>query len=160
MVLHSWIIECLDLFGVAENIKSLLVNSMEKLKVMLCLANSEFGKGEIKRGIFQGDFLSPVVFVLALIPLSLTLRKVKAAYEFSESKEYDLKPYSQSEKGLNSVQIVSVFSEDIGFEFDIGKCAMLLMEKGKIVKSVVMELPDGKVISCCRKVKVTNIVEF
>ena len=27
---HSWIIECLDLFGAAENIKSLLLNSMEK----------------------------------------------------------------------------------------------------------------------------------
>ena len=34
MVPHSRIIECLDLFGVAENIKSLLVNSMEKWKVM------------------------------------------------------------------------------------------------------------------------------
>ena len=30
MVPHLWIIECLDLFGVAENIKSLSVNSMEK----------------------------------------------------------------------------------------------------------------------------------
>ena len=30
MVPHSCIIECLDLFGVAESIKSLLVNSMEK----------------------------------------------------------------------------------------------------------------------------------
>ena len=30
VVPYSWIIECLDLFGVAENIKSLLVNSMEK----------------------------------------------------------------------------------------------------------------------------------
>ena len=39
MVPHSWIIECLDLFGVAENIKSLLVNSMEKWKVMLCSGN-------------------------------------------------------------------------------------------------------------------------
>ena len=36
MLPHSWIIECLDLFGVAENIKNLLVNSMEKWKVMLC----------------------------------------------------------------------------------------------------------------------------
>ena len=26
MVPHSWIIECLDLFGLAENIKSLLVD--------------------------------------------------------------------------------------------------------------------------------------
>ena len=31
MVPHSWIIECLDLLRVAENIKSLLVNSMEIL---------------------------------------------------------------------------------------------------------------------------------
>ena len=48
MVLHSWIIQCLDLFGVAENIKSLLVNSMEKWKVMLCSRNSELGEVEIK----------------------------------------------------------------------------------------------------------------
>ena len=55
MVPHSWIIECLDLFGVAENIKNLLANSMEKWKVMLCSGNSELGEVEIKLGIFQGD---------------------------------------------------------------------------------------------------------
>ena len=48
MVPHSWIIECLYLFGVAENIKSLLVNSMEKWKVMLSSGNSERGEVEIK----------------------------------------------------------------------------------------------------------------
>ena len=31
-------------------------------------------------------------------------------------------------------------------EFGIEKCAMVVMEKGKIVKSVGIELPDGKVI--------------
>ena len=155
MVPHSWIIECLDLFGVAENINSLLVNSVEKWKVMLCSGNFELGEVEIKRGIFQRDSLSPLVFVLALIPLSLILRKAKAAYEFSESKQKinhllfmdDLKLYSRSEKGLDSlVQTVRVFSEDIGMEFGIEKCAMLVMEKGKIVKSVGVELRDGKVI--------------
>ena len=35
MVPHLQIIECLDLFGVVENIKSWLVNSMGKWKVML-----------------------------------------------------------------------------------------------------------------------------
>ena len=72
---------------------------MEKWKVMLCSGNSELGEVEIK---------SPLVFLLALIPLSLILRNAKAAYEFSESKEKinhllfnnDLKLYSQSEKGL------------------------------------------------------------
>ena len=81
------------------------------------------------------------MFVLVLIQLSLILRKVKAAYEFSESKEKinhllfmnDLKLYSQSEKGLDSlVQIVCVFSEDIGMEFGIEKCATLIMRKERL----------------------------
>ena len=63
------------------------MSSTEKWKIMLCLGNSELGEVEIKRDIFQGDSLSTLVFVLALIPLSLILRKTKAAYEFSERKE-------------------------------------------------------------------------
>ena len=59
MVPYSWIIECLDLFGVAENIKSLFVDSMEKWKVMLCSGNSELGEVEIKN---REDSLSPLVF--------------------------------------------------------------------------------------------------
>ena len=59
----------------------------------------------------------------------------------------DLKLYHQNEKGLDSlVQTVHIFSEDIGMEFRTEKCAMFVMEKGKIVKSVGIELPDGKVI--------------
>ena len=148
-----WIIECLDLFGVPENIKSLLVNSMERWKVMLSSGNSELGEIEIKRGIFQGDSLSPLVFVLELIPLNLILKKTKVAYEFSKSKEKinhllfmdDLKLYSRSEKGLDSlIQTVCIFSEDTGMEFGIEKSAMLVMQKGKIVKSVGIELPDDK----------------
>ena len=93
------------------------------------------------------------MFVLALIPLSLILRKAKD--EFSESKEKinhllfmdDLKLYSRSEKGLDSlIQTVRVFTEDVGMEFSIEKSATLVMEKGKIVKLVGIELPNGKVI--------------
>ena len=143
------------MFGVAENIKSLLMNSMEKWKVMLCSGNCELGEVEVRQDIFQGDSLSPLVFVLALIPLSLILRKVKAACEFSESKENinhllftnDLMLHSRSEKGLDSlVQKVRVFSEDIGMEFGIENCAMVVIEKGKIVKPISIKLPDGKVI--------------
>ena len=77
------------MFGVAENIKTLLVNSMEKWRVMMCAGNSVLGEVDIKRGIFQGDSLSPLVFVLALIPSSLISRKSKAAYEFSGTKVKD-----------------------------------------------------------------------
>ena len=67
MVPHLWITECLDVFGVAKNIKSLLVNSMDKWKVMLWSGNSELGEVEIKWGIFYGDSLSTLVLLLALI---------------------------------------------------------------------------------------------
>ena len=40
MVQHSWIKKCLELFGLAENVKTLLVNSTEKWTVMLCAENS------------------------------------------------------------------------------------------------------------------------
>ena len=51
------------------------------------------------------------MFVLALIPLSLILRKTKAVYEFSGSQEKinyllfmdDLKLYSRNEEGLDSL---------------------------------------------------------
>ena len=77
------------------------------------------------------------------------------AYEFSGSKikinhllfTDDLKLYTRNEKELDSlVQTKRVFSKDIGMEFGIEKCAMLVIEKGKTVKSISIELPDGTVI--------------
>ena len=75
MVPYLWIIECVDFFGVAKSIKSLLVNSMETWKVMLCSGNSELREVEVKQGIFQGDSLYPSVFVLALILIEFDLKK-------------------------------------------------------------------------------------
>ena len=51
------------------------------------------------------------------------------------------------------VQTVHVFSEDIRMEFGIEKSAMLVMEKGKTVKSVGIELPNGKVIKSLQEGK-------
>ena len=59
----------------------------------------------------------------------------------------DLQLYSHSQKRLNRlVQTNNVSSEDTGIDFGIGKCAMLVIQKGKNVKSPGIELPDGKVI--------------
>ena len=50
----------------------------------------------------------------------------------------DFKLYSKRERPLDSlIQAVRIFSEDIGIQFGIDKCAMLMMKKGKLVK------PDG-----------------
>ena len=48
----------------------------------------------------------------------------------------DLKLYAKSEKGLESlVQTVRIFSDDIGMEFGIGKCAKLVLKRGEITES-------------------------
>ena len=74
VVSHSWIAKCLDVFGGADGVKTLLVNSWDKWRVMLYSGNMELGEFEIRRGIFQEDSLSPLVFVLGLIQLVLILK--------------------------------------------------------------------------------------
>ena len=64
--------------GVADNISHLLCKNMESWKTILMLGNEELDRVNIQRGIFQGDSLSPLLFVIGLIPLIQTLRKVNA----------------------------------------------------------------------------------
>ena len=78
----SWIIQCLDVFAVTENIMTILVKSIKKWELMLHTPNLELGQVDIRRDIFQGRSLS---HILALITLGLILTKTKASYEFSQS---------------------------------------------------------------------------
>ncbi len=52
--------------GVADAVKRLLGESMKTWRTNLTANNDSLGKVCIRRGIFQGDSLSPLLFVLAL----------------------------------------------------------------------------------------------
>ena len=71
--------------------------------------NQELGEVCIKRGIFQGNSLSPLLFILALILLTLVLRNVKAGYSLGNELPTlihllfmdDLKLYGKSENQVD-----------------------------------------------------------
>ena len=79
---HSWILECLDMLGIADNVINVLEKSMKKWKLLLNSNGSDLWKIDVNRGIFQGDSLSPLICVICMILLSLLLRKAKASYEW------------------------------------------------------------------------------
>ena len=57
----------------------------------------------------------------------------------------DLKLYAKSEKELNSlIQTVRMFSDDAGMVFGVEKCAVLVLKRGKMVRTEGIELPDEK----------------
>ena len=72
---------CLELFGVAENFRTFLFGGMANWKLELTSCGQSLGDVDVRRGIFQGDSLSPLLFVLCMIPQTSVLREVKACYE-------------------------------------------------------------------------------
>ena len=153
MVPHSWICQYLQIFKISDNIRNLIERSMTKWKVELTSAGERLGEVKIKRGIFQGDSLSPILFVVALIPMSIVLNSMPIGYNLGKDRGNlnhllfmdDLKLYSRKVEELDTlVQTVRLISEDIGMEFGISKCAMIEMKRGKIVKNDGIELPDGE----------------
>lgn len=59
----------------------------------------------------------------------------------------DLKLYGSNEKEINLfVYIVCVFSSDIGIDFGIEKCVVMVMKRGKLDKLEGIRLLDGRII--------------
>ena len=153
-------VECLKDLGVNEQLRKFLEESMKTWRVELRCGEEMLGEVKMKRGIFQKDTLSPLLFVIALTPLTHILRKLKAGYEFSKTGEKvnhllfmdDLKLYAKNVISLDSlVQTVRIFSKDIGMEFVIEKCAMLVLKRGKIVTSNGIKLPDESKIKSVKE---------
>ena len=59
----------------------------------------------------------------------------------------DLKLYGKSENEIRGlVSTVEVLSQDIVMEFDIKKCGVIFMNRGKVKSTGGIELPSGEKI--------------
>ena len=139
MIPHLWILESLGLVQVSENIVEFIRKSMKNWITNLTSCGEYLVNIDIRRGIFQGDSLSPLLFVLCMIPLTQTLRKLKSGYTLKNEETLnhiffmdDLKIFAKSDSAVDGlVSTVQILSNDIGMEFGIKKVWCTCIEKRK-----------------------------
>lgn len=152
MLPHSWILETMKLTGLAKNAMQLIQSSMGSWNTRLEYMGEELAEVKIRRGIFQGDSLSPLLFIVSLIPLSVILRGSVQGYKLRGGKKVnhqlfmdDLKLYGKSKNELEAmVNTVRIFSDDIRMKFGLEKCATVVMKRGRKVEDNGIKMPDGQ----------------
>ena len=87
MVPKSLIINCFKMFKLSDEVINFIEKTMKTWTVELTAGGKSLAEAKCQRGIFQGDTLSPLLFIIAMIPLSHILRKCTAGYKLSRSQE-------------------------------------------------------------------------
>ena len=95
---------------------------------------------QIRRGIFQGDSFSPLLFCKALIPLTNELNRANCGYQVHGTERkisLDLKLLGINENDLkNEIKIVQTISKDINMHFGLEKCARICIKRGRVQSKV------------------------
>ena len=142
-VSHEWLLKVLDIYKCPPMIKAFLNTAMPTWKVIMTARGTNESLTtepiHIKRGIFQGDSLSPLLFCLAINPISLILHKYKVkGYKLKDSFWInhllymdDLKIYANNRNNLGVLlDSIEIFTKDIGMTFGLDKCNTIHIEAG------------------------------
>ena len=128
------------MYKIPDQVVEFIEKTMQTWRVEMTKKKKDLAEVKIQRSIFQGDALSPFLFVIAMMPFNHIRRKCTAGYKLSKSQDMmndlmnmdDIKLFAQNEEELEIIiQTVRIYSKDIGMEFVIGKCAILVMKSGK-----------------------------
>ena len=144
---HEWLIQTLYLAKLPEDLIRAIEHLTSQWSTVLHLKGEEEAIVSdiiyFVKGIFQGDSLSVLLFILSVNPLSFLLHKLQG-YTCGKHKIYnvthnffvdDLKLYASSvNTAKKQLDIVTEFSKDTGRTFGDDKCAYQQIQNGKLLK--------------------------
>ena len=131
---HCWTLKALDMSRLSLTITNFLQHNMGLWNTSLRLTHANGTTNteslRVKSGIFQGDSLSPLLFCISLIPLSIQPNNAGYGYQIGgESMNNlfsleDLKFFARNVNELiGLLDTVKKFSGDIGIQFGLDTCA-------------------------------------
>ena len=87
MVVQSIIIDSLKMYKISDAVIKFIEKIMQTWWVKLKAGGKILAEVKIQRGIFQGDALSSLLFVISMMPLNHILRKCIDRYKLNKSQE-------------------------------------------------------------------------
>ena len=143
------------MYKISDEVINFIEKTMKTWRVELTAGEKSLAEAKIQCGIFQGDAQSPLLFIIVMMPLNHILRKWTAGYKLRKSHEKidhliymdNIKLFAKNTKELETlIHAVRIYNQDIGMEFGLEKCAMLIMKSGKQHLTEGMELPNQEKI--------------
>ena len=138
-VSHSWLLEAMRSVGVSDQWLEFLSREMPNWQTRI-------GNRTIKflRGLFQGDSLAPLMFVISLIPITKALNESGIGYSLGRGQRSishlwfmdDCKLYSRDPgQQQKQVELLEREVRKTGMEFGVSKCGSLVLKRGRIADS-------------------------
>ena len=112
---------CLKIYKISHEFRNFIEKNIQTWRVELIASGRSLTETKIQRGIFQGDALSSLLFMIAMMPLNHILRKCTAGYKLIRSQEKiihlmymdDIKIFAKNEKELETlIQAVRIYCRD------------------------------------------------
>ena len=161
---QEWIWEIATIYKFDPRIIRTLQTLSEQWSTQLCLSSGVSEPISIRRGIFQGDSLSPLLFCIGLNPISNELARSGIGYRCGPTRDSllshlwymdDVKLFAASSTGLDSlINIVECVGGAVGMQLSPTKCSKIVCPAAKptqdaepsstlLTESIIHPLQDG-----------------
>ena len=126
MVPQISITKCLKMCKIPDEVINFIEKTIKTWEVKLTTGGKSLTEKMIQSGTFQGNALSQLLFIIAMMPLNYTLRKCTTGYKLSKLQENinhlmymdDIKLFAKNEKELEAlIHTVRIYSQYIGLEY-------------------------------------------